>query len=874
MSGIKSLISFALALLLTLASIPAFAFVAADYNAHDVEKLTAFFEQTDAAGVKNGEKLFENYLPNDPSTWAGLAELDQIADFQDIVLWNEDGSLRRLCVSNRGLCGPLDLAGCESLVAVSCWANSITSLELSGCASLNYVRANNNLLENVLVSGLERLIQLSLNKNRLTELDISGCTGLSLLRVSDNLLTELDLSGHPWLESISCSRNRLTSLRIPAECHEFHGIYCEGNELTELIIEQDFCEEIVCSDNPFTELDISGTGTGYFKCLGCPLSELRFSARGHTIALHSGGNGTVGAMVGERQGEYGPIPSIIAVAAPDEGYALDAWYDENGDWAYFYNESEIYSEDMGDISITAVFEQGEEPFHPEPAYAVWDGSLAEEFAGGRGTEAEPYLISNGAELYLLSMLANRYGCAGMYFELTDDIYLNSIEDFDNWTISDYRPDRAWTPIGQNNGFMSCAFSGSFNGRGHTVYGLYNTCDNGARDYFGLFGRVKDAAIKNVKVCRSAIYEEHYSGLIVGIAEDSVIESCGAEGLVSCQFQGYYCGGVVGRAANTTVSGCAFTGTVEGHHSQCIGGIVGCFVGEEALLEGCVNSGSINAVGGSYAGGVAGRADNIRSCRNLGSVTADGTDSVGGVAGETGISAADCANDGAISCGGCLYVGGITGCARGGVSCCVNRGAISGEDAEQAGGIAGVSQADIADCFNTGDIAAKTCAGIAWDIGGCTVSRCYNTGAVSAAYVCDAIAVYAGSSSGCAEGVQHCYCLEGCCGAEYSGAAALTDGQLRSAESYEGFDFDSVWTMEGSASYPYAELRSIFAIELIPGDVDENGSLTANDALLVLRSALGLISGIDDAAADVDGDGSVTANDALMILRAALGIAAL
>ncbi len=61
---------------------------------------------------------------------------------------------------------------------------------------------------------------------------------------------------------------------------------------------------------------------------------------------------------------------------------------------------------------------------------------------------------------------------------------------------------------------------------------------------------------------------------------------------------------------------------------------------------------------------------------------------------------------------------------------------------------------------------------------------------------------------------------------------------------------------------------------ITGDADGNGFVDANDALAVMRYALGLIDAIDFTAADVDGSGSVDANDALIIMRAVLGLAAL
>ena len=58
-----------------------------------------------------------------------------------------------------------------------------------------------------------------------------------------------------------------------------------------------------------------------------------------------------------------------------------------------------------------------------------------------------------------------------------------------------------------------------------------------------------------------------------------------------------------------------------------------------------------------------------------------------------------------------------------------------------------------------------------------------------------------------------------------------------------------------------------------GDLDEDESITAADALETLRISIGL-SEADDAAnalADVDGDGNVTANDALDILRFSIGL---
>lgn len=57
--------------------------------------------------------------------------------------------------------------------------------------------------------------------------------------------------------------------------------------------------------------------------------------------------------------------------------------------------------------------------------AVWGGSVASAFAGGSGTEEDPFLIADGSELAYLASLVNGGGtCAGRFFLLTEDILLN------------------------------------------------------------------------------------------------------------------------------------------------------------------------------------------------------------------------------------------------------------------------------------------------------------------------------------------------------------------------------------------------------------------------------------------------------------------
>lgn len=71
----------------------------------------------------------------------------------------------------------------------------------------------------------------------------------------------------------------------------------------------------------------------------------------------------------------------------------------------------------------------------------------------------------------------------------------------------------------------------------------------------------------------------------------------------------------------------------------------------------------------------------------------------------------------------------------------------------------------------------------------------------------------------------------------------------------------IWTVPREAESPY-----------IMGDVNNDSFVNANDALMVLRYSLHIITTMPNmAAADIDGNGTINANDALAILRAALGI---
>ena len=232
------------------------------YNDHDYQKMVAFFEQTDENGVRNGEKLSEDYDPTDPETWW---EYD--GDYcRGIVEWTTVAGEYRLYniffggIGNDALplelVGFLDVSGCTALVKVRCrsWGDiQLTGLDVSGCAALEVLGCSRNLLTELDVSGCTSLVELYCLANELTELDVSGCAALEELDCDYNHMTELDVSANTELRRLYCYGNQLTELDVSANT-ELEELGCSGNQLTELDL----------SNNPRIDIDtISAEGSGF-----------------------------------------------------------------------------------------------------------------------------------------------------------------------------------------------------------------------------------------------------------------------------------------------------------------------------------------------------------------------------------------------------------------------------------------------------------------------------------------------------------------------------------------------------------------------------------------------------------------------------------
>lgn len=265
-----------------------------------------------------------------------------------------------------------------------------------------------------------------------------------------------------------------------------------------------------------------------------------------------------------------------------------------------------------------------------PAFAkdeivIWDGTMSEKFSGGTGTADDPYLISNGSDLRLLSYIFNntpanytgvdgnlkneviarstpQVWSGGKTFKLTNDIYLNDTSKA-NWKESS--PNVSET-IGNRKGVSDGhRFLGTIDGAGYSIHGMYVTASNPDNVNSGVafVGHLRG------KIINLGIVDSYFGGskrvaAFVGCldASTALIDNCytNAEidatvGVVNTDFVGGEAGGFVGYLSGGTVSNCVFAGKINGVIKT--GGIAGT-TGNDAC------------------------ACNINSCLMLGSVTYD------------------------------------------------------------------------------------------------------------------------------------------------------------------------------------------------------------------------------------------------------------
>lgn len=251
----------------------------------------------------------------------------------------------------------------------------------------------------------------------------------------------------------------------------------------------------------------------------------------------------------------------------------------------------------------------------------WDGeSYTEPAKNGQGV----YLISSPDELMWVDKNAKMTDSA----KLLADITINEDVSGSDATSQKYK----WTPLGTD----SSKYTGTFDGNGHTISGLYI---NSTAANTGMFGRIgSSAVVKNLTLANSVIRStKNYTGAITGYIDDAAsVTNCHTKNSVQIT-AAKYTGGITGYQDDTsTLTRCSNAAEVTGANN--VGGISGYnWSKSSASLTDSYNRGSVsgsNLVGGIcaqiYIGGT------VSDVYNLGTVQAIGTAGTPTAGGITGV----------------------------------------------------------------------------------------------------------------------------------------------------------------------------------------------------------------------------------------------
>lgn len=267
--------------------------------------------------------------------------------------------------------------------------------------------------------------------------------------------------------------------------------------------------------------------------------EARYTKR-YQVSFVGDGVSTTGG------GFYLENETVTVTAAANAGYRFLGWY--IGGELVSTNSEYSFVMSNEDVEITV------------DVFVIWDGERADSFAGGSGTEEDPYLISHASELKYLAYLVNEVGTQNGYYKLISDIDLGGHE---------------WEPIGVRYGGTSQnAFAGHFDGNGKSVVNFNITAVNYQTFYIGLFGGIS-GNIMNLNVSDFNIdlnvqtdkkYTIYVGGIVAYGERAGNLSNCHAKGTVNIDIidasnSVIYVGLAVGSWSGSMVEYCSADGDV-------------------------------------------------------------------------------------------------------------------------------------------------------------------------------------------------------------------------------------------------------------------------------------------------------------------------
>lgn len=452
-------------------------------------------------------------------------------------------------------------------------------------------------------------------------------------------------------------------------------------------------------------------------------------------------------------------------------------------------------------------------------YAKWDSIYPDSFAGGSGTEADPYQVETAGHLYIVRNHLDKH------FIQTADIDLSAFSEGEGW-----EPIGVWYGEGYTE---NAIFVGSYDGDGYSIYNL--RIDKIETSGIGLFGYTGEmATLKNISLIDVDIIGKAQVGGLIGVhASSESVSNIFVSGSVKSDvsyYYSYYAGGVIGDNQNnaslinvgseTEVTGRSGIGGLVGKNTGTIvdsyasgdihsssfndgyvGGLVGYNSGDviRSYATGRVNKGRGNYSSG-YTGGLIGyqSGGKIIDCYASGNVTSGSeVPYTGGLVGDSNnceiirsyatgnVYSSSYATGGLVGGGGgkieysfaigqvrgTSSVGGLIGESSGIVQNSYSHGKVTGTNS-QVGGLIGKSTGLVSNTYSIGEVIGPI--GIGGLIGAFTGEE------VSKSY-------YDTNTSGRSDTIQ---------------GTPKTTAEMMQQATFVNWDFNTIWAIDEGISYPH------------------------------------------------------------------------
>lgn len=183
----------------------------------------------------------------------------------------------------------------------------------------------------------------------------------------------------------------------------------------------------------------------------------------------------------------------------------------------------VFSSRLQIIFNTAALGSGSNPMY------VWEGAdfivpSKISYEGGSGTSQDPYLISNGDQLYKMVYEQGKTNFGNgnaAWFKLQNDIYLNDVSGFDSWTEETQ---------GLNDWFVkselfSKEFAGNIDGANFTIYGLYTKENSTTSSALIPVVSSSGCTVKNLNIANAFVKSNKDFAILAGLIKGNSNFSC-------------------------------------------------------------------------------------------------------------------------------------------------------------------------------------------------------------------------------------------------------------------------------------------------------------------------------------------------------------